>query len=151
MRFDIDLVLSRENEDIIYPTRSNDNDCGLDVYAPVKTILLAKSFRRVDVGLRVKFPDDYMLLIQGRSGLAHREGVFTIGNVIDPGYRGVIGVCLVNMGSDDFIVEKGSRIAQLVLIHAPVPRIIKISIDQYLFLYEKDSDRSTDGFGSTGK
>ncbi|WP_409557764.1 dUTP diphosphatase [Aliiroseovarius sp. M344] len=102
--------------------------------------------RIVPTGLRVEIPEGFEMQIRPRSGLAAKHGV-TLANApgtIDSDYRGPLGVILINLGAENFVVGHGDRIAQAVI--APV---LQADYQQVDALY--DTTRGAGGFGSTGR
>jgi len=99
----------------------------------------------VPTGMAVAIPEGHAGLVVPRSGLASRHGIGVVNapGLIDSGYRGEIAVILVNHGSDPVEVERGDRIAQLVVI--PVVTQEFVEVDEL-----PSSTRGEDGFGSTG-
>lgn len=98
----------------------------------------------IPTGLSIALPAGYELQIRPRSGLALRHGI-TLPNspgTIDEDYRGEIAVILLNTGDQDFVVERGARIAQAVL--APVTRAVWREVESL-----DETSRGTGGFGST--
>lgn len=96
-------------------------------------------------GIAVAIPGGYAGLVVPRSGLALRHGVGVVNapGLIDAGYRGEVGVILVNHGSDEVAFERGERIAQLVVVAVAVPEFIEA--DEL-----PPTPRGEGGFGSTG-
>ena len=99
----------------------------------------------IPTGLRVALPAGHEWQIRPRSGLALKHGVTLVNapGTIDEDYRGEVGVILLNTGAEDFVVERGMRVAQAVL--APVVRAV---FEEVVVLPE--TSRGTGGFGSTG-
>jgi dUTP pyrophosphatase len=99
----------------------------------------------VPTGLAMALPDGFEAQVRPRSGLALKEGVTVLNapGTIDADYRGEIGVLLINLGAEPFVVTRGERIAQLVF--APVMRASLRRVDTL-----QDSARGAGGFGSTG-
>ncbi len=129
----------------ILPLRAHPTDAGLDLYAPMtmkETIILSGHSVKIDTGVHPELPKGYVGLVMTRSGMnahdLHCEGV------IDEDYRGSIGVRLFNGGYDYYIVRPGDKIAQLVIVPCNLESCVAV---------EKltETDRGTDGFGSTGK
>lgn len=120
---------------------------GMDVRANiVESITLAPLERTlVKTGLFVEIPIDYEIQVRPRSGLAFKKGITVLNSpgTIDADYRGEIGVLLVNLSSEPFVIEDGERIAQLVLASHEQARWQEVQILE-------DSDRGQGGFGSTG-
>jgi dUTP pyrophosphatase len=110
-------------------------------------IVLGPSERRiVPTGLRVEIPEGFEMQIRPRSGLALKHGI-TLPNTpgtIDSDYRGPLGVLLVNLSGDPYVIHHGDRIAQAVV--APVVQAVYEVVDQL-----GATDRGDGGFGSTGR
>jgi dUTP pyrophosphatase len=100
----------------------------------------------VPTGLAVAVPMGYELQVRPRSGLASQHGISVANSpgTIDGDYRGEVGVILINLGDEPFLVKRGDRIAQLVL--APVAQVEWTKRDRL-----PETTRSTGGFGSTGR
>lgn len=120
---------------------------GMDVRANIdQAITLAPLGRSlVKTGLFVEIPIGYEIQVRPRSGLAFKKGITVLNSpgTIDADYRGEIGVLLVNLSSEPFIIEDGERIAQLVLASHEQASLQEVEILE-------DSDRGQGGFGSTG-
>ena len=120
---------------------------GLDVRADNAEPIELKPMQRamVPTGLFLEIPAGYEVQVRPRSGLAAKRGVTVLNapGTIDADYRGEVCVILVNLGADDFVVERGERIAQLVLAKHEV-----IEWEEASEL--ADSERGAGGFGSTG-
>lgn len=119
----------------------------LPVEARAAGLVLAPMERRiVPTGLRAEIPPGYEIQIRPRSGLALKHGI-TLPNTpgtIDSDYRGPLGVLLVNLGADPFVVTHGERIAQLVVAPVVTARFV---LDDAL----SETARGAGGFGSTGR
>jgi dUTP pyrophosphatase len=122
---------------------------GLDVQAAlaVSEELLLKPLERalVPTGLALQIPHGFEVQIRPRSGLAFKHGVTVLNSpgTIDADYRGEIKVLLINLGSEPFVINRGLRIAQMVV--APVTQVELVEVAQL-----EKSDRGAGGFGSTG-
>lgn len=115
-----------------------------DVEAPVTLAPLGRAL--VPTGLALALPEGYEAQIRPRSGLALKHGV-TMANApgtIDSDFRGEVGVVLINLGAEPFVVRRGDRIAQLVV--APVTRVVLEPVEAL-----PASGRGAGGFGSTGQ
>ena len=100
--------------------------------------------QKIDTDIAVELPAQTYGRVAPRSGLAYAAGIDVGAGVIDCGYRGNVGVILFNHSDEDFIIEQGSRIAQLIVHCILTPEIqIVTSLSS--------TDRLTDGFGSTGQ
>ncbi|MGB1932699.1 MAG: dUTP diphosphatase [Flavobacteriales bacterium] len=120
---------------------------GMDVRANIdQAITLAPLGRSlVKTGLFVEIPIGYEIQVRPRSGLAFKKGITVLNSpgTIDADYRGEIGVLLVNLSSEPFVIEDGERIAQLVLASHEQASWQEVEI-------LGDTDRGQGGFGSTG-
>ena len=127
----------------IAPTSGSAGASGYDLYANEYVTIGETEFTPVNTGVSVAIPPGYYGRIAPRSGLAAKYGIIIGGGVIDEDYRGELKVlmsCLFGM----YDVSRGERIAQLILEKITTPELeIVTSLD--------DTDRGSDGFGSTGK
>ena len=121
---------------------------GLDIRANIDASITIHSLERalVKTGIFMELPVGYEAQVRPRSGLAYKKGVTVLNSpgTIDADYRGEVGVILVNLSNEPFVIEDGERIAQLV-----IAKHEQISWDEVTSLEE--SDRGSGGFGSTGK
>ena len=145
---DIAVAVTRlAGNDLRLPRYETAQSAGLDLAAAVSgPVVLAPGGRAlIPTGLAIALPPGYEAQIRPRSGLAARSGLTVLNapGTIDADYRGEIKVVLANLGDAPFAVERGMRIAQMVV--APVARI---AWEEVAALPE--SARSTGGFGSTG-
>lgn len=120
---------------------------GMDLRANLAEPITLKSLERtiVKTGLFIELPIGYEAQVRPRSGLAAKKGVTVLNSpgTVDADYRGEIGVILVNLSKDDFIIENGERIAQLI--------IAKHERAEWLEVSElTETSRGAGGFGSTG-
>ena len=139
------IEVVRSDPAVALPAYARQGDAGLDL-AAVATVTLEPGGRElVPTGLRVAIPDGYAGLVLPRSGLALRSGVTVLNapGLIDSGYRGEIGVLLVNHGARPVVIQGGERIAQLVI--QPVARTELVEVREL-----PGSRRGEGGFGSTG-
>lgn len=127
------------------PSYAHPGDAGMDLCSVEKLEIPSGGRRLVRTGLAMRLPPGYEAQVRPRSGLALKKGVTVLNSpgTIDEGYRGEIGVILVNLGEEPFGIGKGDRIAQMVV--APCTRA------EIELVSELDStERGTGGFGSTG-
>ena len=133
--------------DLVLPQAMSAEAAGLDVCAAVSAPLVLGPGDRaaVPTGFALAVPPGWEVQVRPRSGLAIRHGVTLINSpgTIDADYRGEVKVLLVNHGAEPFVVERGARIAQLV-----VGRLATISVVEVDSL--DDTERGAGGFGSTG-
>jgi dUTP pyrophosphatase len=120
---------------------------GMDVRANIDEPISLAPLERflVKTGLFVEIPLGYEIQVRPRSGLAFKKGITVLNSpgTIDADYRGEIGVLLVNLSSEPFVIQDGERIAQLVLASHEQAQWQEVEILE-------DSDRGQGGFGSTG-
>lgn len=145
MRLDLPTMLE---EGTGVPSYQSSGSAGADVRARLKDGPLTLHAHRsalVPTGLRVQIPSGYELQVRPRSGLALKKAVTVLNTpgTIDSDYRGEIGVILINHGDEDFVINDGDRIAQIVL--CPVVQARFVPVDRL-----DDSQRGSGGFGSTG-
>lgn len=133
--------------DLPLPAYATAGSAGLDLLAAVDAPVTLQPGARavVPTGIAVALPAGYEAQVRPRSGLAVRHGVTLVNSpgTIDSDYRGEIGAILVNLGSEAFTIERGSRIAQLVV--APVSQAVLEEVAEL-----PASARGAGGFGSTG-
>lgn len=128
------------------PVRARPGDAGFDLQAAEEAHIGPGERWKVGTGVAVEIPVGHAGLVLPRSGLAERHGISLVNapGLIDSGYRGEIGVLLLNTDpAEIFRVAPGDRIAQLVIV--PVVEADGVEADELT-----ESERGTDGFGSTG-
>jgi len=134
--------------DVPLPEYQSALAAGMDLYAAIaEPWRLAPGERRlIPTGLAIELPEGYEAQVRPRSGLALRHGIGMVNapGTIDADYRGMVGVILINLGQEPFVIEPLSRIAQLVV--APIARATLELVSEL-----SPSDRSAGGFGSTGR
>ena len=120
---------------------------GMDLRANIDEAVTLKPLERalIKTGLFIELPEAYEAQIRPRSGLAYKSGISIVNSpgTIDADYRGEIGVILVNLSNDDFIVNDGERICQMI-----ISKHEKAEWDEVEILSK--TDRGTGGFGHTG-
>ncbi len=127
------------------PEHAKKGDAGLDLRSTVTTAVHPKQVVMVGSGLSVEIPKGYFGLVAPRSSIATLHNV-TLANtpgVIDSGYRGEIMLPLYNAGNETYMVKKGDRLAQLIII--PYEECVCIESDSLV-----ETERGANGFGSTG-
>jgi len=131
----------------VIPEYKTSGAAGADLCALLDAPLTipAGSYAMVPTGLFFEIPEGYEVQVRPRSGLAAKYGVTVLNTpgTIDSDYRGEIKIILINLGSSDFTINSGDRIAQMVV--APVTQA-SFSLTQSL----SETERGTGGFGSTG-
>ena len=143
----IKILIKRISSKVQIPKYETSGSSGMDISAFINNeILLGPSEKKlIPTGIKLKIPEGYEIQIRPRSGLAAKNDVSVLNTpgTIDSDYRGEIKVILFNHGKNNFKVENGLRIAQMVL--CPV---VKAEMSEVEYLDE--TDRGEAGFGSTG-
>lgn len=120
---------------------------GMDLRANLTESITLKSLERtiVKTGLFIELPIGYEAQVRPRSGLAAKKGITVLNSpgTIDADYRGEIGVILVNLSNEDFVIENGERVAQLVIAKHERAEWVEVS-------ELSETSRGSGGFGSTG-
>ena len=129
------------------PRYATKDSVGLDVMAAIGPSIEIRPMERILIpsGFKIAMPSGYEAQIRPRSGLAVKHGITVLNSpgTIDPDYRGEVKICLINLGSGNFIVERGMRIAQMVIGFVTQ---VKFQLVEKLEI----TDRDESGFGSTG-
>ena len=129
------------------PQRAHEGDLGFDLYAALPAVLPPGDWATVGTGIQIALPEGVAGLVLPRSGLSARHGISVLNapGLIDAGYRGEVGVILINHGHETFHVSPGDRIAQLMLVGAQLPQMIEVEE-----LPALGDGRGEGGFGSSG-
>ena len=141
----IELAIRRLRADAVIPERAYAGDAGLDLAACERVELAPGARAVVGTGLAVAIPDGYAGFVQPRSGLAARHGITIVNTpgLVDSGYRGELRIILLNTdAAEPFVVERGMRIAQLVVV--PIPEFELLEVEEL-----PESERGVRGFGSS--
>ena len=129
------------------PKYATSQSAGLDLRANLADSITLKPLARILVktGLFIALPEGYEAQVRPRSGLAYKKGITVLNSpgTIDADYRGEIGVILVNLSQEEFVIENGERVAQLVIGKHEQAQWVEVeNLDE--------TDRGAGGFGSTG-
>lgn len=139
----MELSIKLLNDDATFPSRGSKHAAGLDLSASEDKTLWRGNRALIKTGLSIAIPVGYYGRIAPRSGLALRHGIDMLAGVIDADYRGEVCVLLLNTGYTRFDVQKGDRIAQLIIERIAMPDLVET--DEL-----PGTDRGSGGFGSTG-
>jgi dUTP pyrophosphatase len=135
------------SEGLPLPVRMTEHAAGFDLHAAVDepVTLATGEIRVIPCGFAMALPPGYEAQVRPRSGLASRHGITLVNSpgTIDADYRGEVQVPLINLGRKDFVVERGMRIAQMLVL--PVPPVELIEVEEL-----DETPRGTGGFGHTG-
>ena len=129
-----------------FPKKAHPDDAGYDLYSSIDVELTSMSGMAVPVGFSMELPSGYEAQIRPRSGLAakHHITVTNSPGTVDANYRGEVKVILYNLGKKSFTIRRGDRIAQMVICKIPEIELIEAA-------ELSETDRNTNGFGSSGK
>lgn len=139
----IKIPYQLDAEGLEAPSYAHSGDAGFDLRASADFLIPPGGRHLVPTGIRLAIPEGYAGLIWDRSGLAAKHGIHCLAGVVDSGYRGEVKVVLQNLGSEPFKVERGLRIAQMLI--QPVVRASLVRVESL-----NNSSRGEGGFGSTG-
>ncbi|MDY0018099.1 MAG: dUTP diphosphatase [Candidatus Delongbacteria bacterium] len=139
------IKIKRISEYARLPEYAHPGDAGMDIFSAVEKTLKPGEFALIGTGIKIELPENTEAQVRPRSGLAIKNGVTVLNTpgTIDEGYRGEVGVILINHSKEDFTVTPGMKIAQMII--APVIRAQIEEVDDL-----SDTRRGEGGFGSTG-
>ena len=126
------------------PTCATPKSVGLDLYSPTSVLILAHGKILIDTGIAFQIPMGYYGRIAPRSGLAIHHHIHVGAGVVDPDYTGSVHVLLMNLSSQDHVIEKNHHIAQMILEKVAYP--VLCEVPQML-----PTEHGANGFGSTGQ
>ena len=139
-------IINKSNNPL--PAYSTKLSAGMDLRASLQESVVLKPLERklIPTGLFIELPEGYEAQIRPRSGLALKKGITILNTpgTIDADYRGEIGVILINLSTEDFVVENGERICQMVIASHE-------TVEWELTEILEKTDRGAGGFGHTGK
>ena len=138
-------VINKSKHDL--PHYSTPTSAGMDLRANIDESIRLKPLERtiVKTGIFMELPIGYEAQVRPRSGFAFKKGITVLNSpgTIDADYRGEVGVILVNLSSEEFVIEDGERIAQMVIAKHEQAKWVEVEILDA-------SQRGAGGFGSTG-
>ncbi len=146
----MDILIKRTDDakDLPLPSYMSEQAAGMDLRANIKDEVIVEpgKIKVVPTGIMIALPKGFEAQIRPRSGLALKHGVTLLNSpgTIDADYRGEIKVLMINFGNKDFVINRGDRIAQIII--SKVEQASLIEVDKI-----PESRRGTNGFGSTGK
>ena len=147
MSYQVKIKKLPGNEDMALPRKMSEWASGFDLFAAVGEPVTIRPGERalIPTGISISMPPELEAQVRPRSGLALRHGITCLNSpgTIDADYRGEIKVILINLGQEDFVVNRGERIAQLVF--QTVPKVELTETDEL-----DGTERGAGGFGHTG-
>jgi len=141
------LRFKKLHKDAEIPKYATPGSAGMDIKSIEDVIIGPGRTRIVSTGIAADIPDGYEIQVRPRSGLAAKHGITVLNSpgTVDSDYTGEIKVILHNVRDEKYEIKKGDRIAQLVLA-----RVAKLPVEEVNDI-EKDTERGSGGFGSTGR
>ena len=131
----------------LLPSYSTISSAGMDIRANINKPFIIKPLERtiIKTGLFIELPVGYEAQVRPRSGLAFKKGITVLNSpgTVDADYRGEIGVILVNLSSEDFVIKDGERIAQMVIAKHEQASWVEVETLE-------ETERGSGGFGSSG-
>lgn len=141
------IVKIKKTNDFNMPQYKTEGSSGMDLSADINEPIVLKPFERylVPTGIYIEIPIGYEAQIRARSGLAIKNGISLVNGIgtIDSDYRGEIKVILINLGSEDFTIYRGDRIAQMIFAKVEIADIEEVEMVD-------ETARGAGGFGHTG-
>ena len=144
MSLTIKIHMDNGCEDL-FPRKAHEDDAAFDLRSRVDAVIPSGKITLVPTGVFMELPVGYEAQVRPRSGLALKHGITVLNTpgTIDAGYRGEVGVILINAGPADFTIARGDRIAQMVV--QKLADVELVAAEQL-----SDTSRGAGGFGSTG-
>ena len=139
------LKIHRINDKARIPEYAHPGDAGLDLFSVIDTYLNPGESKLISTGIAIELPEGTEAQIRPRSGLAlkHQITLLNSPGTIDEGYRGEIGVIMINHGKEAFHITEGMKIAQMV-----IQTVLRVNVEEADSL--STTERGSGGFGSTG-
>ena len=140
----MNLYFKKLNNDAKNPVYAYEDDAGFDLFSVEAINIKAGEIVQIHTGLSFEIPKGCVGLIWDKSGLSQKFGLKTLGGVIDSGYRGEVLIGIINLSKTDFNLEKGQKVAQMI-----------IQKKEYCEIIERgdlsETERGSGAFGSSGK
>ena len=137
------LQIKQLSESATLPTRSHEHDSGLDLYASEDTLVTYTHASVIPTGIAVNIPPGYEGQIRPRSGKSSKTNLRVILGTVDATYNGELGVIADTLNKSEYLVQKGEKIAQLVIQKVELPQLEVVN------QFDSQSERGVNGFGST--
>lgn len=140
----VNIKVVKENDDAILPQYAHFSDAGADLYSNEEVDINPNEVKIISTGLKVEIPNGYEMQIRNRSGMTVKTPILVQLGTIDSDYRGTIGVMMYNHGDVPYRVQKGDKIAQVIIM--PTYHGNFLVVDSLT-----ETERGENGFGSTGQ
>lgn len=139
----MDIACKRLADGATLPSRAYAGDAGLDMYAAADVSIAPGARGMVHTGIACAIPEGYVGLVWDKSGRAFRDGLKTLGGVIDAGYRGEVCIGLANLSGETVHIKQGEKVAQLLVQQVEPVHPVEVAD-------LADTERGEQGFGSSG-
>lgn len=126
----------------VMPSRAHKDDAGYDLFSREEKVIMPGESAVFDTGVHMEIPKGFFGQLFSKSGLMVKYGIICPGGTIDSGFNGSVHVILLNIGKKPYMIRKGQKIVQMVIMRREAP---ELEIAEEL----SDSDRGSAGFGST--
>ncbi|MCE9628424.1 MAG: dUTP diphosphatase [Candidatus Vogelbacteria bacterium] len=140
----MNLKIKKLNPEAKLPSYAHPGDVGLDLFSLERYELQPGERRIFFLGFALEFPNGFAVLVKDKGSLPKNGGIHTMGGVYDAGYRGEYNVNLINLGQEPYVIEKGDKIAQLVVMPVEIATLEEVE-------EMSESSRGDGRFGSTGR
>ena len=138
----MEILIKKNHEEAVIPTQASEGDAGYDLYSLEEVSLLPLERMVIKTGISVAIPLGFYGRVAPRSGLAVKKGLDVLAGVVDSGYRGSIGIVLINLSSETVSLEKSAKVAQLIIEPC-------CSVDWVESSDLSESQRGEEGYGSS--
>ena len=139
----MELKVKKIQKDVKLPRYGHKGDEGLDIFSSVDFFLAEGQVEAIPTGINIAVTEGSVGLIWDKSGVSLR-GVHRLAGVIDSGYRGEVKVVMVNLSHKPFVIDRGTKIAQMLV--QPITKVDVVEVNDL-----DETSRGEGGFGSTGK
>ncbi len=139
----VKIQIKKINAEAKIPAFAMEGDAGMDLCSIENVILKPDERISCRTGIAIKIPEGYAGLVWDKSGIALNNGIKTMAGVIDSGYRGEVKVVLINLSQKEYRINKGDKIAQILIQKVEQPTIEEVK-------KLNNTSRGEGGFGSTG-
>lgn len=137
------IQIKKIHPDAKIPHFALEGDAGMDLYSVQDVVMKSGERISCQTGIAIKIPEGYVGLIWDKSGPSHKFGIKTLGGVFDNNYIGEYLIGLINLGKEEYKIEKGQKIAQVLFQKIETPEVEEVADFE-------QTNRGVGGFGSTG-
>lgn len=137
------IKIKKIHPDAKIPQFALAGDVGMDLYSIVDVVMKPGEKISCPTGIAIKIPEGFAALIWDKGGPAHKFGIKTLGGVFDSNFTGEYVIIMVNLGKEEYVIEKGQKIAQVLFQKIEIPEIEEVN-------ELEETNRGAGAFGSTG-